>query len=66
MTNYNELKTTELKNLAKEKKVKNWWLLKKAELIESLESLEKENTPQEENEELNPLHWKLTIIPNTV
>lgn len=31
----------ELKNMAKELGIKNWWTLKKAELIEALEALDK-------------------------
>ena len=33
MTNLNEMKTKELKEMAKELKVANWWNLKKADLI---------------------------------
>lgn len=38
LTNINlaDLKSTELKNLAKEYKVKNWWLLNKASLVSAL------------------------------
>lgn len=36
MTNLNEMKTKELKEMAKELKVKNWWTLKKAELINEI------------------------------
>lgn len=35
-TNLTELKSTELKALAKEYKVKNWWLLNKADLVSAL------------------------------
>lgn len=36
MTNLNEMKTKELKEMAKELKVKNWWTLKKNELINEI------------------------------
>lgn len=39
-TNLNNLKVTELKEMAKELKIKNWWTLKKAELITELEKLQ--------------------------
>lgn len=37
MTNLNEMKTSELKKMAKDLKVKNWWLLKKSEMIMEIE-----------------------------
>lgn len=36
MTNLNEMKTKELKEMAKELKVKNWWTLKKTDLINEI------------------------------
>lgn len=36
MTNLNEMKSKELKEMAKELGVKNWWTLKKNELIEEI------------------------------
>ena len=39
--NYETMTAQELKTVAKEKKVKNWWNLKKAELVEALKVLEK-------------------------
>lgn len=39
--NYEAMTATELKNQAKERKVKNWWNLKKAELVEALSTLDK-------------------------
>lgn len=39
--NYEAMTATELKNQAKERKIKNWWNLKKAELIEALSTLDK-------------------------
>ena len=39
--NYEAMTATELKNQAKERKVKNWWNLKKDELIEALSTLDK-------------------------
>ena len=39
--NYTNMTATELKNQAKERKIKNWWNLKKAELIEALEALDR-------------------------
>lgn len=41
MTNLNEMKTTELKEMAKELKIKNWWTLNKATLITEIELLQK-------------------------
>lgn len=40
MTNYEEMNSKQLKEIAKEKKVKNWWNLKKDELIAELRKLE--------------------------
>lgn len=45
MTNYQDMKAKELRDLAQEAKVPNYWNLKKAELISELEKL---NQPQEE------------------
>ena len=45
MINYTEMTATQLKEIAKEKHIKNWWLLKKAELVEQLSSIEEE-TPE--------------------
>lgn len=39
--NYEAMTATELKNQAKERKVKNWWNLKKVELVEALSTLDK-------------------------
>lgn len=36
MTNLNEMKTKELKEMAKQLKVKNWWTLKKTDLINEI------------------------------
>ena len=38
---YNTLTAQELKDQAKARRIKNWWLLKKAELIEALTALDK-------------------------
>lgn len=53
MKNYENMTATELKNEAKAKKVKNWWTLKKAELVEALVAIDKveevaKEVPQEE------------------
>lgn len=39
----NNMNTKELKEMAKELKVKNWWTLKKAELIAAIEAAQKED-----------------------
>lgn len=39
--NYTNMTAQELKDQAKVRKVKNWWTLKKAELIEALTALDK-------------------------
>lgn len=39
-TKYEAMTAQELKDLAKAQKVKNWWTLKKAELIEALAAME--------------------------
>lgn len=39
--NYEICTAQELKNMAKELGIKNWWTMKKAELIEALEALDK-------------------------
>jgi carbamoylphosphate synthase small subunit len=52
MKNLNEMTTTELKKLAKDQKVKNWWNLTKADLIKALTPAEpakkskKDKTPK--------------------
>ena len=46
--NYENLTAQELKDLAKEKKIKNWWNLKKAELIEALSTVDKVEEVAEE------------------
>lgn len=47
MKKYEEMTSKELKQLGKEKKVKNWWTLNKAQLVEALLALE----PKEEKKE---------------
>ena len=55
--NYEAMTATELKDQAKERKVKNWWNLKKAELVEALSTLDKveeaEKATKEAETELN-------------
>lgn len=46
--NYENMTAQELKDLAKEKKVKNWWNLKKAELVEALSTVDKVEEVAEE------------------
>lgn len=50
MSNLNEMNTKELKEMAKELKVKNWWTLKKAELIAAIEAVQTE-TPESVQDE---------------
>lgn len=50
MKNLNEMNSKELKELAKEMKVKNWWNLRKAELIEEIDKLQ--NASDEEKEKI--------------
>lgn len=50
MSNLNEMNTKELKEMAKELKVKNWWTLKKAELIVAIEAVQTE-TPESVQDE---------------
>ena len=50
--NYETLTAQELKNMAKELKVKNWWTLKKAELIEALTAMDKVEEVAEEVKDL--------------
>ena len=45
--NLSIMKTSELKKVAKELKVKNWWLIKKAELISEITRLQAEVAPDE-------------------
>lgn len=47
MRNLKELTAIELKGLAKEAKVSNWWTLKKAELITALEEVEETKETEE-------------------
>jgi hypothetical protein len=51
MTNLNEMKTKELKEMAKELKVKNWWTLKKTELINEIAIAIADK--EDENEDVN-------------
>jgi len=53
MTNYSEMKASELKSIAKEMKVSNWWNLKKSDLITEIEKLQPSLTPDVE-ETLTP------------
>ena len=50
MKNLNEMTTKELKEMAKELKISNWWNLKKAVLIEKIE--EAQNMSDEEKQEI--------------
>lgn len=45
---YENMTAQKLKDLAKEKKVKNWWTLKKAELVEALSTIDKVEEVAEE------------------
>lgn len=51
MANLNEMTSKELKELAKELKVKSWWSLSKAALIEEIEKIQ--NASEEETAERN-------------
>lgn len=51
MTNLNEMTTKELKEMVKELKVKNWWTLKKAELIAEITAIQNAQNEPEEVEE---------------
>lgn len=51
MKNFNEMTTKELKNIAKELKVSNWWTLRKDQLIVEIEK--KMPKPEEKNEDQN-------------
>lgn len=51
-TNLNTLKSTELKAMAKELKVKNWWNLKKEELIAEIEKAQPATEPVKPQEEI--------------
>lgn len=46
--NYETMTAQELKELAKTRKVKNWWTLKKAELLEALTTLDAVEKAEEE------------------
>lgn len=50
MTNLNEMNTKELKEMAKELKVKNWWTLKKTELIAAIEAVQTETSESVQDE----------------
>ena len=49
MKNLQEMNSVEIKKIAKELKIKNWWLLKKADLIEQIQ-MENEATEDEATE----------------
>jgi hypothetical protein len=51
MTDLRNMTSKELKEIAKEKKVKNWWTLKKEVLIAEIEASEEQEV--EETEEIN-------------
>lgn len=62
MTNYKEMTTKQLREIAKEKKVKNWWNLKKEELITEIQQLE---TSEVELPEVTAMEYRLmSEIPN--
>lgn len=48
----NNMNTKELKAMAKELKVKNWWNLKKSELIANIEAIQNAQNEPEEVEEV--------------
>lgn len=52
MKNINEMTSKELKEMAKELKVKNWWTLKKAELIAEITAIQNAQNEPEEVEEV--------------
>ena len=52
MKNINEMTSKELKEMAKELKVKNWWTLKKAELIAEITAVQNAQNEPEEVEEV--------------
>lgn len=45
---YNEMKVATLKEIAKNNKIKNWWTMNKAQLIEALENFKPEENKVEE------------------
>lgn len=49
MKNLNEMTTKELKEIAKELKVKNWWTIKKNELIKAIQFIQ--NNVEKKDEE---------------
>lgn len=51
MKNINEMTSKELKEVAKELKVKNWWTLKKTELIAAIQDAQ--NEPEDAEEPAN-------------
>lgn len=46
MKDYRTMKVNEIKELAKEAKIKGWWEMKKADLIAALEALENEKAEE--------------------
>lgn len=59
--NYEAMTATELKNQAKERKVKNWWNLKKAELVEALSTLDKVEEAEKATKEVETEpNWEKT------
>lgn len=70
MKNLNEMTSMELKEMAKELKVANWWNLKKSELIAGIEektaSVEIEETPAEDVQETATEAMKMSDTINTL
>lgn len=58
MNKFENMTSKELKQLGKEKKVKNWWTLNEAQLVEALTALEpkvEEKKAEEKKPRINPL-----------
>lgn len=64
MKNLNELKSKELKKIAKDFKVANWWSLSKADLIKNIEAINARETGFEESSEVNTEIIETTVGEN--
>lgn len=58
MRNLKELTAIELKEMAKEAKVPNWWTLKKSDLINALEETKEKETKEKEIKEIEEKETK--------
>lgn len=62
MDKFENMTSKELKQLGKDKKVKNWWTLNKAQLVEALVALEPKEEPKKEDKKPRAKRSTLKVI----